>query len=160
MESAAPRWRLFTRRIGIHTESISRRQKVIRREYRFKLLDFSINILAPMLRKEGKKPTRRNLARLATKLRKKHGVDILAKRLCKKIKKDRDYVISGVRFPEEVIYIEKQFGVDFILVGIECRPRIRYERAKKTGIKEDKRMSYEDFLEKEKLPTEKIKQRP
>ena len=128
----------------------------LRGEYGFRVLDFTINILAPLLRKGGKEPTRENLLRAATKLRKKEGIDVLARMLCKRIREGRNYVIAGVRFPEEVIYLEKQFGVDFILVGVECGPKIRYERARRKNVKEGKRANYWNFIRKERLPTESI----
>ena len=127
----------------------------LRRKYGFSILDFTTNILAPILRKEGKTVTRENLVNLAMSLRKKYGIDFLAKKICEKMGEGK-YVIAGIRFPEEVIHIKKRFGKDFILIGIECDVRIRYERARRKGTKDDREMTYLDFLEKEKLPTEKI----
>lgn len=129
----------------------------LRRNHGFRVLDFTKDVLTPILKKEGKKPTRENLIRTATKLREKQGTDILARMLCSGIKDlGRRYVISGIRFPEEVIYIKKQYGEDFVLVGIRCSPEIRYKRAKRKRIKEERDMSYEQFMKKEGLPTEKI----
>lgn len=127
----------------------------LRRKYGFSILDFTTNILAPILRKEGKPVTRDNLVNLAMSLRKKYGIDFLVKKLCERMGEGK-YVIAGIRFPEEVIHIKKRFGKDFILIGIECDVRIRYERTRRKGTKEDREMTYLDFLEKEKLPTEKI----
>jgi len=127
----------------------------LRKKYGFSVLDFTINILSPILRKQGKSITRENLVRLAMSLRKKYGIDFLVKNLRERIKNGK-YVIAGIRFPEEAIYLKKEFGKDFILIGIECDAMIRYERAKKKKTKEDRGMTYGDFLRKERFPTEKI----
>ncbi len=127
----------------------------IRKKYSFSILDFTKDILAPILKKQYKPITRENLIGLAMSLREKYGIDYLARKLCEMMGEEK-YVIAGIRFPEEVIYLKKQFGKDFILIGIECDVRIRYERAKKKKTKEDGNMTYLDFLDKEKLPTENI----
>lgn len=129
----------------------------LQRNYRFKVLDFTKHVLMPILKEEGKEPTRENLIKTAMKLREKYGTDFLARELCRTIKDiDRKYVITGIRFPEEVIYIKKQYGENLVFVGVKCRPKIRYERSKRSRIKENRNMTYDQFVKKEELPTEKI----
>jgi dephospho-CoA kinase len=129
----------------------------LRKNYRFRILDFTKDVLMPILKKEGKEPTRENLVKTAMKLREKYGTDFLARELCKTIKDlDRKYVITGIRFPEEVIYIKKQYGEDLVLVGVKCKPKIRYERSKRSRVKEDRNMIYDQFVKKDRLPTESI----
>ena len=127
----------------------------LHRKYGFVLLDFTHNVLSPMLRKQGKKTTRENLVELAMSLRKEHGTDILARKLWDKASHGK-HVISGIRFPEEVGYFQKMFERDFVLIAIECDPRIRYERINRKKTKEQKDMTYEQFMKKDKFPTEKI----
>jgi dephospho-CoA kinase len=125
----------------------------LKKNYDFKVLVFSDDILVPILKKMGKPATRINLIELATEMREKNGTDILAKMLAKKIKKGF-FVISGIRFQEEVEYFRKKFGKRFKLIAIECDARKRYERAVKRAQKGEEKLSFEQFLEYEKLPTE------
>lgn len=124
-----------------------------RKKYGFTELDFTRHILAPILRKEKKPMMRENLVNLAMSMREKDGTDVLAKIMCDKIM-EGNYVIPGVRFPEEVRIFRKRFREDFVLIGIECDPMIRYQRISRKKTKEDKNMGYEGFLKKETLPTE------
>lgn len=125
----------------------------LRRKYGFAELDFTREVLAPILRKEGKLINRENLVKTAMSLREKDGTDVLARLLCRKIE-NGNYVIPGVRFPAEVKRFRKEFGDRFVLIGIGCGSRIRFSRISRKGRKEDGKMSYRDFLRKERLPTE------
>jgi dephospho-CoA kinase len=127
----------------------------LRKKYGFRALDFSVNVLSPILRKQGKPVTRENLIKLATELRKEHGTDILARKLWEKASHGK-HVISGIRFPEEVKYFKRMFGKDFVLISIKSDSEVRYQRIKKGGTKEDSRMTHKDFMRKDRLPTEKV----
>jgi len=128
----------------------------LRDKYRFSVLDFTEGVLVPILRKQGKPVTRKKLTALAMKLRKRYGDDILIKRLCKNIRGEGNLVISNIRFPKEVAYMHRRFGDGFRLIAIEADPKLRYERAKKRGIKGEKRLSFKEFMKLESLPTERI----
>jgi dephospho-CoA kinase len=127
----------------------------LHRKYGFSVLDFTKNLLAPLLRDAGRSVTRENLTRLAMSLREKHGTDVLARRLFERVGRG-NCVITGVRFPEEVECFRRKFGRGFVLVGVECGPRIRYGRISRKRTKESRGMTYEDFLMKEELPTERV----
>lgn len=122
----------------------------------FTILDFTERVLEPMLRKQGKPIVRENLTNLAMSLRKERGQDILTRLLCKGIKQDRDYVITGVRFKEEVHYLRKRFGPEFILISVESENRKRYERSVKRAQKGEGKLTFKEFLDKESLPTETV----
>jgi dephospho-CoA kinase len=131
----------------------------LRDKYSFKILTYTDDILSPMLKVMGKSATRDNLIDLATDMRKSMSPDILTRMICKKIdvrfgRKGR-WVISGVRLPEEVDYFRAEYGPNFKLIAADCSPKIRFERGKKRGDKGEKSISYKNFLETEKKPTEK-----
>ena len=128
----------------------------ISEKFGFRFLEFTGDVLAPLLKEENKPVTRENLARLAMSLREGHGTDVLTKKLCGKISEDGKYVISGVRFREEVEYLRNRFGKDFTLMAVECNSRARYKRARKRRDKGEARLEYEEFMEMESLPTEKV----
>lgn len=127
----------------------------ISRKYRFVALDYTRDVLFPLLRKEGKAISRENLAHLATRMRRESGNDILTRMICEAVSEGKNYVIGGLRFPEEAEYLRSRFGNRFRLISIECRDRLRYERAVARNDKESSRMSFEAFLEMESLPTER-----
>ena len=128
----------------------------LRDRYRFRLLDYTRDVLAPVLRKQGKPVTRENLTALAMGLRKRYGNDILTKRLCRKISGNKSIVISGMRFPAEAAYLHRTFGDGFKLIAVEADPRLRYNRARKRGIKGEKCLAFKEFIKLESLPTERI----
>lgn len=128
----------------------------LRDRYGFRILDNTKDVLAPILRKQGKPITRKNLTSLAMGLRKRGGDDILTKRLCKNIKGRKNLLISNIRFPAEVAYLRRSFSDSFKLIAIEAGPKIRYERARKRGVKGEKFLSFKEFMKLECLPTERV----
>ncbi len=120
----------------------------------FNHLDYSKDALNPILEKEGKAITRDNQMELATRLRKEKGTHILTEMIAEKI--NGSYTISGLRFKEEVDYLRKKFKKDFILIAVEADDKIRWERSIKQQVKGEGGHTFEQFLEREKLPTEKI----
>lgn len=120
----------------------------------FRMLDFTRDVLAPILEKEGKPVTRDNLIELAMEGRKKAHNGIWAEKLCDVIKDNEDYTISGIRFVEEVEVFKKRFGYDFVLFSVVADDNTRYERCRKRGTKGEGEMSFGQYMEREKRPTE------
>ena len=126
------------------------------KKYGFKVLTFTNDVLAPMLRSMGKRVTRENLIELAMDMRKTLGGNAaLVPTLCERIGREGFWVVSGIRFPEEVKYFKYNFGDDFKLISVKCATKKRYERLRKRGTKGEKNMSYREFLEIERKPTER-----
>lgn len=123
----------------------------------FTALDFTRDILSPILRAQKKDITRDNLIDLAMEGRNEAGNGIWAQKLCDAMHgmKRGDYTISGVRFPEEARAFRKEFGADFVLVSILCDDRKRHERCVKRGTKGEGGISFEAFMKTEEKPTEK-----
>lgn len=126
------------------------------KRYGFNSLDYTKDVLAPILKKMDKKVTRENLVNLAMDLREKYGNDILTRKICEHIKSRGLWVVSGVRFLEEVYYFRKKFLNKFLLIAVKCNTKIRFQRIKERGLKGEAKLSYKEFLKGEKLPTEKI----
>lgn len=120
----------------------------------FKTLDYTRDVLAPVLREQGKPITRESLVSLATEMR-KHGEDALTRKLCEKTS-EGNWVVSGVRFPAEVSRFKQEFGDSFILIAVEADARKRHERSVERAEKGEERLSYEEFMRGEELPTEKV----
>ncbi|MCD4759380.1 AAA family ATPase [archaeon] len=87
------------------------------------------------LKKRKKKITRENLIEIGNEIRKEYGPDILSKRIIKKIKTKKNYVISSIRNNYELLSF-KEFD-DFIFVNIFSPIEIRIKRIKKRNREED-----------------------
>lgn len=122
--------------------------------YGFKHLDYSKNVLNPILEKDGKPITRDNQIELVTRLRKEKGIQVLTEMIAEKIKGNS--TISGLRFKEEVEYFKGKFEENFKLIAVEADDRIRYQRSLKQQVKGEGSHTFEQFLEREQLPTEKV----
>lgn len=130
----------------------------MKKKFKFESLDFTTNIFAPLLKKQGKAVTRENLIELAMNGRKKYHNGIWAEKLCNIIKnsKKKRFVISGIRFKEEVEIFKKNFNNNFKLIFVRCDARKRYKRLKQRGTKGEKFMTYKEFLKIENSQTEKV----
>lgn len=124
----------------------------------FVMLDFTRDVLAPILVKQGKPVTRENLIDTGMEGRRKNHNGIWADKLSEIIKqgKGKNFVISGIRFREEVAVFRKNFPGLFKLVAIMCDERTRYERVKRRSTKGEAGISFEKFRETEKRPTERV----
>jgi len=87
---------------------------------------------------------------IANSERKKHGIDIWAKRTLERIRgKDaKKIVIDGIRCIEEVEVFKKELGENAVLVGIFAPRKIRYERILKRK-REDDISNWDDFVRRE-----------
>ncbi len=92
-------------------------------------------------KKRGLELTDENVGKVASELRKKEGMDAIAKRIIPKIrelgKNHGAVVVDGIRGIAEVERLKKEFGEDFILIAIECPLEIRFQRALKRKREDD-----------------------
>ena len=114
----------------------------LKEKYGYEILVFS-DVLVEEAEKRGLEPTKMNLSILGDELRAAEGNAVVAKRLMKKIDKEKEYVLSGVRSPEEVYAIQNEM-LDFNLVYIDTERSTRFKRRKP----EDPQ-SEEDFFERD-----------
>lgn len=70
--------------------------------------------------------TRENLQNLGDTYRKEKGGDVWAKLIIEELEPDKNYVIEGIRNPEEIEAFSKR--PDFILIGLEAQLDIRAQR--------------------------------
>lgn len=95
-------------------------------KYGFKELSLSEQVLDPILKKKKIKVTKMARSELGDELRKKEGMDALAKRLLELIDSPR-IVISNFRSPEEVRFFIDRTPI-FHLIKIDAEPNARFER--------------------------------
>lgn len=119
-------------------------------------LGIPVVVMGDVVREEAARrevrPTDENLGKIASELRKKEGMDAIAKRCIPKImdaaKDSGVVVVDGIRGMAEVERFKKAFGEDFILIAIDCPAEIRFERAKMRRRSDDVE-SIEDLIERD-----------
>ena len=120
--------------------------KRLQERYGFARLDFFSDAIKPELEKRGLEITRMNGSILGDKMRKEHGMDIMAKLIFDKIDLRKNTVITGFRSIEEVNYMKSNKSVGkFYLIEVYADSGIRYERSPK---KRDK--TKEEFFKRDK----------
>jgi dephospho-CoA kinase len=100
-------------------------------------------------RRRGLEQTDENVGAVAIDLRKREGMDAIAKRCVTKIQTlDSPYVVvNGIRGGDEVRTFRSHFD-DFVLVEVWAPDRTRYERILERSRPDDVR-SFEEFLERD-----------
>ena len=145
----------FTGKRGCGKDTAS---KWLERRYGFRMLDFTNDVLAPILVNRGRPVTRENLIEIAMDGRKKTHNGVWAEKLSVIIRRNsvKDFVISGIRFAEEVKVFMANFREDFKLVAIVCDDMKRFDRVRKRGTKGEGELSFDQFLEIESRATESV----
>ncbi|MDR3048629.1 MAG: AAA family ATPase [Elusimicrobiota bacterium] len=91
---------------------------------------FSLSdIIREEMKAQGVEPTRENLIVFGTKLRAQNGNGVLSKMAIKKTDSGKNYCITSIRHPDEVLELKK--NANFILIDIDAPAKIRFERMKK-----------------------------
>ena len=97
------------------------------------------------LRRKGKEITRDSLIAMGNALRRKHGTDVLARGVMKKVRGRT--VIDSIRNSREVAFLRRHKG--FVLVAVVAPVELRYERVLRRGRAESAE-TLEEFVAKEK----------
>lgn len=93
--------------------------------YGFTQLSFG-DVVREEAKKQGLSFDRSTLQELGNSFREKHGGDIWARRIYAAIDPSKNYVIEGIRNPEEVSFF--QTTPSFVLLAIDASTTTRYER--------------------------------
>jgi len=103
-------------------------------------------------KRQGKPLDDKNVGSVATSMRKKHSMDVWARRTVEKIhslKKAPHLVIDGVRNLEEIEYFKKELGSNFFVVAIDAPDELRRKRAIARGRTDDSK-DLKDLEERDK----------
>lgn len=130
--------------------------RFMQEDYGFEVLDFTRDVLAPILVNQGRPATRENLIDIAMAGRRRSHNGVWAEKLSVLIKRrtGKDFVISGIRFAEEVNVFRERFKDGFRLVAIVCEDRPRHERVVRRGTKGEAGITFDEFMETEGKETE------
>ena len=107
------------------------------------------DILRDELKKQNKEIIRENLINIGNELRKNNSPSILADKTIKKLERNKDYVITSIRNPNEAKSLLKQ--PNFNLIFVNAPINLRYKRYKKEKI------SFKQFVKDEKTENSKDK---
>lgn len=97
-------------------------------------------------RAQGIEITRTSLQDLGDKMRRDEGVDVLAKRVMRKVVEGKDFFIESIRNPGEVEALRKLEG--FVLLCVGAPDSVRFERMRSRAREQDP-ITFEDFLKLE-----------
>jgi len=109
------------------------------------------DIIRDLARQRGLELTRENLQAVRRETLKKYGPEYVGKLVAEKIRNHKKAVIDGVRLIEDINPIIKEYGKP-VVVLIETKPEIRFERMRKRNRPGDPKTleEFKDQEEKEK----------
>lgn len=120
--------------------------KYLVEKYGFKELSLSEHVLDPILKERGEEITKMARSKLGDELRKKEGMDALARRLLALIDSPR-VVISNFRSPEEVEFFMNKTP-SFHLIMIDAKSEVRFSRRSEIDPQ-----TMEEFLKRDEIDT-------
>lgn len=102
----------------------------IQEKYLYKKISFG-DIVREFATKEGLDHSRDNLDNLQKRYRDKYGFDFFSKKVVERIKSEGgNFIVNGIRRPEDVEVLIKEFGDDIKLVLIDLDAQTRFKRMK------------------------------
>ncbi len=104
------------------------------------------DVIREDLSQGGLEPTRERMIERGRELRERFGPAILAERALAKLPQDRNHVIDSIRHPAEVEALRA--GGEFLLLWVDARPELRFERSGARKRPGDAR-TFEEFQELE-----------
>ncbi len=136
-------------KIGLVGQIRAGKQEVVNYLKKKGFLYFSLSdeVREEVRRRDIKKFSRKDLQDIGDDLRKRFGVDVLARRIYKRLLKqeNRGMVVDSIRNPAEVRFLRRRGN--FFLVGVKALRRIRYGRVLKAVREGDgKLIRWEEFL--------------
>ncbi len=114
----------------------------IAEKYGYAKYTFS-SVLAEMIEKRGEEATKEKMVKLGDLLRKRMGMDALAKMLGRKISGNGNVLLVGPRSPEEIGYFRKRFP-GLRVVKVSAKENRRYGRKSEADPKSKK-----EFLQRD-----------
>lgn len=93
----------------------------------FHYVRFSL-VLADILKEKGIEPNRETLQQIGIEINKNPGQRWLCKQLLERLPEAGNYVIDGLRFPEDRAFLIERFSSSFLHIHIDLPEEIRLER--------------------------------
>ena len=126
----------------------------IAKKYNYTKYTFS-SVLGEMIEKQGGHATKEKMIKLGDMLRRKRGMDALAKMLEKKISQQDNILLVGPRSIEEIEYFRKKFP-DLKILKITAKTEQRFKRKSELDPKNRKEFFERDELDRERKGMQKV----
>jgi dephospho-CoA kinase len=109
------------------------------------------DVVREEFRKTGKAETREGILEFSKSFTDKYGMDYWAKKVVARIREKglKKVIINGIRRPVDASAPKEAFGKDMIIMFIDAKPEVRFERMRKRARPGDPK-TLEQFLEQEK----------
>lgn len=122
-------------RIGAGKDEVS---KHLEEEHGFEAFGMG-DVIRNIAKERGVEPTRENLQRIGKECREERGDDFLARKAAEEMKSsdNQNFVLNGLRNPEEFEAVKDEFGSDFTLLHLDACEEIRFERLKERNDSRD-----------------------
>ena len=101
--------------------------EILAKQHGFEHFDFYENVIAPLMKAQGKKPNKKAAAKFGNEMRAKFGMQIFSERMVELIKGRLKVVVTGARSLAEIQIIEKA-ATKFFVVKVEAPDAMRFGR--------------------------------
>ncbi|MFH1234380.1 MAG: hypothetical protein V1493_02100 [Candidatus Diapherotrites archaeon] len=116
---------------------------ILAKQYGFEHFDFFENVISPLMKATGKRPSKKGAAQFGNEMRAKFGMAVFAERLLLSLKGKEKVVVTGARSLEELRALEKE-SQRFYIVKVEAPEAMRFQRRSNLDPKKEK-----DFFERD-----------
>lgn len=93
----------------------------------FKHFDFYANVIRPLMKKQGIKPSKENAARFGNKMRARFGMGVFGEKMAELVKGKDRVVVTGVRSLEELKPLE-ELASELVIVRVNAPKKQRFAR--------------------------------
>lgn len=111
--------------------------KIFEKQHGFEHFDFYENVIAPIMKAQGKKPSKKTAASFGNEMRSKFGMQVFADKMVEQIKGKPKVVVTGARSLAEIQTLEKAAS-QFFIVKVEAPSEMRFQRRSDLDPKEEK----------------------
>ncbi|MDD5417640.1 MAG: AAA family ATPase [Candidatus Nanoarchaeia archaeon] len=119
------------------------------KKYEFKKITVG-DLVREETKRRGMELSRENSVEVSEDMRDKHGKTYWLEKVADRIEKEEweKVVVSGIRLPSDDNVLHERFGDEYILILVDAKPEIRFERMKSRA-REDAPKTLEEFEKQE-----------
>ncbi len=100
---------------------------ILAEKYGFEHLDFYRDVIVPLMKEQGLKPTKANAASFGDQMRARFGMGVFGEKMAQKLKGKERVVVTGARSLDELKSLEK-IAQTFYIVRVEAPEEQRFSR--------------------------------
>ena len=100
---------------------------ILAQKYGFEHFDFYRDVIIPLMKEQGLKPTKTNAARFGDQMRSRFGMGVFGEKMAQKLKGKEKIVVTGARSLEELRSLE-EIAQNFYIIRVEALKEQRFNR--------------------------------